>query len=186
MAIVAALKAQKLKQVEIARMLDISTDKVSKSFKGPEVRRFTSEETQTLLRFLGVAQQTAPGARKLPIIGLVPAGYWREAVEQPLGWMPSPDPSLPKETFVVRVEGDSMDVIAPDGSHIIINPLDRQLVTRKLYVVRNADGEVTFKRFMADPARFVPVSSNPEHQPIIVGEEMFEIVGRAVMKAEWL
>lgn len=186
MAIVAALKEHKCKQVDLARLLGISTDKLSKSFKGPDVRRFTAEETQILLRFLGQAQPEAKRARELPIIGLVPAGNWREAVEHPLGWMHSPDPSLPEETFVVRVEGDSMDNIAPEGTHIIVNPMDKQLVTRKLYVVRNADGEVTFKQFMADPARFVPVSSNSEHKPIIVGEDGFEIVGRAVMKAEWL
>jgi len=186
MAIVAALRERKCKQVHIARMLGISTDKVSKSFKGPDVRRFTAEEAQTLLTFLGMAPPTPTGVAKLPIIGLVPAGNWREAVEHPMGWMPSPDPSLPKEAFVVRVEGDSMDERAPEGTHIIVNPLDKQLVTRKLYVIRNAEGDVTFKQFMPDPARFVPVSSNKDHKPIMVGEDMFEIVGRAVMKAEWL
>jgi repressor LexA len=185
MGIVAALREQKVKQVQIARMLGISTDKVSKSFKGPDVRRFTHEEMQTLLRFLGMEPKEA-SAPMLPIIGLVPAGNWREAVEHPWGWMPSPDPSFPRETFVVRVEGDSMDEIAPEGTHIVVNPHDKQLISRRLYIIRNAEGEVTFKQFMADPARFVPVSTNQAHTPIIVGEEPFEIVGRAVMKAEWL
>lgn len=186
MAIVAALKERKCKQVSIAALLGISKDKVSKSFKGPDTRRFTAEEARILLEFLGMAPVEHDGVRQLPVIGLVPAGNWREAIEQPLDWMPSPDPGLPKETFVVRVSGDSMDGLTPDGTHIIINPMDKQLITRKLYIIRNGDGEVTFKRFMPDPARFEPVSSNKDHKPIIVGEDMFEIVGRAVMKAEWL
>lgn len=186
MAIVAALRERKCKQVAIAAMLGISTDKVSKSFKGPDVRRFSADETATLLRFLGLAPAKPEGPRKLPVIGLVPAGNWREAVEHPIDWIYSPDPGLPEEVFVVRVEGDSMDEVARDGANIIVNPHDKQLITRKLYVIRNHNGDVTFKQFMADPARFVPVSSNKDHKPIIVGEDWFEIVGRVVMKAEWL
>lgn len=186
MAIIAALKERGTKQVAVARILGISTDKVSKSFKGPEVRRFTADETSTLLRFLGLTPTKPEGPRMLPVIGLVPAGNWKEAVEHPIDWIHSPDPNLPDETFVVRVEGDSMDEVAPDGANIVVNPRDKQLVTRKFYIIRNAEGDVTFKQFMPDPARFVPVSSNTDHKPIIVGEDWFEIVGRAVMKAEWL
>jgi repressor LexA len=186
MAIIAALKERKIKQVEVARMLGISTDKVSKSYKGADVRRFSSDETQTLLRFLGMAPAASEAPAKLPIIGLVPAGNWREAVEHPIGWIHPPDPNLPLDSFVVRIEGDSMDEVAGDGANIVVDPHDKQLITRKLYIIRNADGDVTFKRFMADPARFVPVSSNKAHLPIMVGEDWFEIVGRVVMKAEWL
>ena len=186
MAIIAALKERGTKQVAVARLLDISTDKVSKSFKGPDVRRFTAEETQTLLRFLGMAPKEPEGLPMLPVIGLVPAGKWREAIEHPIDWIPSPAADLPSGTFVIRVEGDSMDEIAQDGANIVVNPHDKQLITRKLYIIRNSDGDVTFKQFMSDPARLVPVSSNKDHTPIIVGEDWFEIVGRVVMKAEWL
>lgn len=181
-AIVAALKAMGASQVAVARLLGISADKVSKAFKG--TRRFTAEETLIIMRFLGVEEELAPA--RLPIIGLVPAGTWREAIKEPLGWMPKPDASISDMAFVVKVEGDSMDEVAPDGTHLIVDPTDRQLATKAFYIIRNGDGDVTFKQFLTDPARLVPRSSNPAHQPIIVGDENFEIVGRVVMKAEWL
>jgi repressor LexA len=46
------------------------------------------------------------------------------------------------------------------------------------------DGEATFKQFKADPARFVPCSTNPAHQDIRIGSgQAFELVGRVIWKA---
>ena len=53
--------------------------------------------------------------------------------------------------------------------------------TDVLYVV---DGEATFKQFKADPARFVPCSTNPAHREIRIGSgQAFELLGRVIWKA---
>ena len=96
--------------------------------------------------------------------------------------MPSPDRALSKEAFVVIVEGDSMDLVANDGEAIIIEPAERELLAGRYYVIMNGDGETTFKRYMENPARFEPCSSNPAHKPIIVGSQNFTIVGRVRKK----
>jgi phage repressor protein C with HTH and peptisase S24 domain len=68
--------------------------------------------------------------------------------------------------IALRVEGDSMDRISPPGSLIFVNLADRRLVTNACYIITNADGEASYKRFRANPPRFEPVSTNPSHEPI--------------------
>lgn len=73
----------------------------------------------------------------------------------------------PKGQWIaLRVDGDSMDRISPPGSLIFVNLADRRLVTNACYIITNADGEATYKRFRASPPRFEPVSTNPAHEPI--------------------
>src|SRR3546814_14118791 len=52
---------------------------------------------------------------------------WTEAIHDPMGWMPCPDPSFPKGVFALFIDGDSIDKIAPDGATIIVDPSDKLL-----------------------------------------------------------
>lgn len=118
----------------------------------------------------------------IPIVGAVQGGNWREAVKRSAASMPRPDPSVPPEAFALRVTGDSMDELVEDGGTVIVDPQDKDLFPGRYYVVMNGDGETTFKRFMADPARLVPCSTNPVHKEIPIGSR-FEIVGRVIWRA---
>jgi repressor LexA len=71
-----------------------------------------------------------------------------------------------------------MNLLADEDSYIVIDPDQNMLERRRIYAVRNQDGEATFKRFRADPPRLEPMSSNPEHKPIPVGAEPFTVIGR--------
>lgn len=166
-------------QAGIARLLHITRDKVNKIIKGK--RRLTVQEADTLRRYFGLAtgSQSDSSAFELPIVGLVSAGAWREGFERELGRMPSPDKSLSRDSFVVLVEGDSMDLVAQEGEGIIVDPRDRDLLPGRYYVVRNGEGETTFKKYMDNPARLEPCSSNPRHQIIYPGRDGFEVIGRA-------
>lgn len=169
------------KQSDIARLLQITPDKVNKIIKGK--RRITAAEADVLRRYFGVKEEEAGvKPRRLPIVGLVSAGMWREGFEQILGWMPSPDPSLGKDAFVVIIEGDSMDLIAQPGEAVIIDPSQRELVNGGLYIVRNMHGETTFKQYRENPARLEPCSSNEAHTTLYPGQEGFEVIGRARKK----
>lgn len=177
----ALLKARGLKQVDVAAVIGLTADKFSKVLAGK--RQLNAAETDLLRRYLGVTDPSAPEpARRLPIVGLVAAGAWREGFESVIGWMPSPDHALSKEAFVVRVDGDSMDLIARDGDDIIVEPRDRHLVSGKLYVIRNSSGETTFKRYMEGPARLEPCSSSDKHKAIFLGDEPIEVIGRVRKK----
>jgi phage repressor protein C with HTH and peptisase S24 domain len=83
----------------------------------------------------------------------------------------------PGDWFALKVRGDSMDLIAPDGATILVNRADKRLVRNKFYVFSNG-GEATFKRYVDRPMRRLePCSSNRSHEPIYPGRD-FVVVGR--------
>lgn len=165
-------------QAELSRLVGISPDKMSKTLKG--IRSLKVREANILRRYFDSLEgERAERPHQLPIVGLVSAGTWREGFEHIMGYMPSPDPALSRDAFVVIVEGDSMDRVAEHGEAIIVDPRQRELVNGKFYVIRNAEGETTFKQYHENPARLEPCSSNPHHQTIFPGQEGFEVIGRA-------
>lgn len=114
--------------------------------------------------------QITPPTMAVPLISWVAASSF-----EAMGDIPSDAPvlhqiGLPRHRFLALiVRGDSMNLVAPDGSTIIVDLDDKDLVHRRLYVFRDG-GEATFKRFMTNPARLEPVSTNPAHEPIEPGE----------------
>lgn len=87
---------------------------------------------------------------------------------------------LPKgDWFALSVEGDSMNRVAPEGSIIIVNRADEQLVDGGFYVFSLDDGEATFKRFKREPTpMIVPFSWSPDHYSIPVGDRDLYVFGR--------
>lgn len=163
-------------QAGLARLLGISPDKMSKTLSGKRTLKLT--EANILRRYFGLDEPENATAL-LPIVGLVSAGSWQEGFERVIGHMPSPDKSLSADSFVVIVEGDSMDLVAKHGEGIIIDPRDKDLISGRYYVVRNGDGETTFKQYRDNPARLEPCSTNGVHQAIFPGRDDFIVVGRA-------
>lgn len=106
--------------------------------------------------------------RKVPILTWVSAGRMarEEGQQDIIGDTDAADLDPRGQWIALRVEGDSMDRISPPGSLIFVNLADRRLVTNACYIITNGDGEATYKRFRANPARFEPVSTNPAHEPI--------------------
>lgn len=80
--------------------------------------------------------------------------------------------------FALKVSGDSMDRISPDGSVIVVNRADRTLVAGKSYVF-SVRGETTFKLWHPDPPYLAPYSTNPTHEPKFIKRRGdLEVVGR--------
>jgi SOS-response transcriptional repressor LexA len=171
-----------LKSKDLAEWIGISPDKVSKSLKG--IRAFKADEVDRIrevLRLNPPADDDRP-PRTIPVLGMVSAGRWKEAIALAGERMPLFDPGTPRNAFAVRVDGDSMDRVIEDGGTIIVDPDDRALYPKRYYIVRNGDGETTFKQYLEEPARLSPCSTNPAHQEIMVGEGSFEIVGRVIWR----
>lgn len=81
--------------------------------------------------------------------------------------------------IALRVEGDSMDRISPPDSIIFVNRRDKRLVSNACYIIADSEGNATYKRYRAGPARWEPVSTNKDHETSYVeqdGEPL--IVGR--------
>jgi SOS-response transcriptional repressor LexA len=167
-------------QADMANLLGIDPTAVSKRLT--KKRAFKLEEMRKIEAWLGIAADVPAidglGVRRIPIIGSVAAGNYKEAVQQPLGMMPVPD-TTPKNSIALRVDGDSMDMEIDDGGIVIVDVDDKALFPGRLFVILNADGESTFKQFEADPARLVPRSSNPAHTTIQIGDgQSFTVLGR--------
>lgn len=120
--------------------------------------------------------------RRVPMLGRVPAGPWREAITDKTGSVPLPEGVGGPNCFALRPDGDSMNLLIPEvsGAFIVVDPDQTELLNHKVYVIANGEKETTFKRFGINPARFEPVSSNPKHEPIIIGQKPFSVVGRVV------
>ena len=82
--------------------------------------------------------------------------------------------------FGVAVEGDSMNRVIQEGNWIVVDPDDKALISRGVYLIQNGDFEVTVKRYMSLPARFEPDSDNPDHKPFLTGDCDFTVLGRVV------
>ena len=132
----------------------------------------------------GEGQPTTPLERDIlsvPLLSWVSAGQLANAESQ----IPVEDAPLLAfadlgrgEFFALRVEGDSMDRYSPDGSVIVVNRQDRELILGLCYVF-SLRGETTYKLWQPNPARLTPYSTNPVHQPIFIKRQKdIEVVGR--------
>lgn len=122
--------------------------------------------------------------RMVPIIGQISAGTWQDAVSEPLGHVPIPSTAAGPKAFALQPLGDSMDkVVGPEG-YAIVDPEQRELIVGKVYAFRNEHGETTFKRYVDTPPRLEPCSTNPEHEPILLGSEPLVVIGRVVFSVQ--
>eukprot|EP01037_Dinobryon_pediforme_P005629 gene5629-5689_t len=119
----------------------------------------------------------------VPVIGIAGAGRWREAVELPLGHMPVPGRLSGPGVFGIEVNGDSMDLLIEDGGLILVDARQKELAPGGVFLIANSTGEATVKRYRRDPARFEPCSTNPAHQPFMVNDDDFSVLGKVVWKS---
>jgi SOS-response transcriptional repressor LexA len=115
---------------------------------------------------------------EVPLISWVQAGALTETVD-PYSIGDAED-FIPiahrRQTLIaLRVNGASMNRVAPDGSIIIVDYADRSLVSGGYYVVKHGD-VATFKRYRAAPDRLEPDSTEPFDTVFVQGE--LEVVGR--------
>ena len=174
----AELRARNMTQRDLADAVGMDENHLSKALRGG--RQFKIGEMDAIRKELAPEPDDPDklAIRSIPLLGEVPAGK-PEAQEQRKGpRLIVSDPDLPARAYGLRVRGDSMDLIVPDGSTVIIDPDDTALWPGYRYVVRSADGETTFKEYQEGPSRLVPCSSNPEHRDIPLGSEPIKIEGR--------
>jgi SOS-response transcriptional repressor LexA len=128
------------------------------------------------------APQQPPDVAQIPLLSWVSAGRLTDAESQ----IPVEDVPLLAfadlgrgEFFALKVQGDSMDRISPDGSTIVVNRADRQLVPDKPYVFWHRSEGATFKLWQPEPARLEPHSWNAANKPIFIKRKSdFEVIGR--------
>lgn len=177
-----------LDQTQFGEKLQTSQSTVARWERGaqpkPEaLRRIAELGATTVDELLGIP--TGPvvegyEVRWLPLIGLAPAGSWREAIAMPMGEVPVRADRAGRNAFAVEVKGDSMDKVLPEGGWAIVDPDRTGLYDNGVYLVSNDEHDVTLKRYKSNPARLEPVSHNPEHEVTIIERKAINVIGRIV------
>lgn len=124
-----------------------------------------------------------PGAAvyRVPLLSIVSAGKlrnddWHQDIRGHLTASSLPENG---EWVAFVVEGDSMDRISPPDSVILINRKDKKLVPNGCYVIADKEGNSSYKRYRPKPARFEPVSTNPNHETIFpTADSEITVLGR--------
>lgn len=180
----AARNAMEMSQAELAERLGTTKATISKienSAIQPSLdwaERLAKALNTTLGILAGIGEAaTLQGVSLVPVIGMIAAGNWREAIQAPEDHIAVA--SAKPHMFALRIFGDSIDKVAPDGSYVTIDPTMPGLADGGLYAVQNGEGEATIKRFRRSPDRLEPESSNPEHRTILLGAEPITVIGRA-------
>lgn len=171
------VESRRVMQKEVAVALGIAPARVTEMLKG--TRRIQQHEMPVLAKLLGMEDDPGSNVRRIKRIGQVPAGSLREALKQSTDTV-EVSANLPKGVFALEVDGESMNKIAPFGADVIVDPNDKALFSGDLYVLSNDTGEFTFKRYLENPSRLVPMSSDPSHQEMRLGNEPINIIGRVV------
>lgn len=180
-----ALGRRGISQAELSRRLTVDLRReydraaVNKMVLGE--RGVSADEMLAIERITGLAVPSPHIPTLVPVLEWISAGKLSEARSQ----IPVQDVPLLAfadlgrgEFFALRVSGNSMDRVSPDGSTIVVNRADRQLIAGRCYVFA-VRGETTYKIWHADPPYLAPYSTNPANQPIFIKRKRdLEVIGR--------
>lgn len=121
-----------------------------------------------------------PRAVEVPVLGRVAAGRPIEALEAPES-VALPEEMLGRsETFVLRVQGDSMvDELIRDGDLVVVESRDAAENGDTVIALVGGDGgdEVTLKKFYREGDRIRLEPANPAVQPLVLPPGQVRIQG---------
>jgi SOS-response transcriptional repressor LexA len=125
-----------------------------------------------------------PGTHRIPVVTWVTAGKWREVCDafEPGSadeWINSDVKG--RNVFALRVAGDSMEPEFKDSEIIIVNPhVEGQ--PNDFVVVKNREGEATFKQLKRYGSNWVLHPLNLKYPDQVVRRGEFSIIGKVVKK----
>ncbi len=122
--------------------------------------------------------------RRIPVVSWVTAGAWHDVSDafEPGDsdqWIESDVEG--ESVFALSVKGDSMEPEFHEGEVIIINP-HVEAMPGDFIIVKNPDGEATFKQLKKYGNSWVLHPLNPRHQDMVVRRGDFRVIGKVVKK----
>lgn len=163
--------------IEQPRIVEIKKgDRQVKATELPKIARYLEEPIPAAIT-ASELQETV----RVPFLSWVTAGHLVDVTsrtpEEAIRMLAFADLGT-GDFFALKVSGDSMDRVSPDGSIIVVNRAERDLLPGKAYVF-SIRGETTFKLWEPRPARLEPYSTNPTNRPIFIDKRRaLHIIGR--------
>lgn len=166
-------------------------------------RKLTKEWAERIAPALQTTAETlmfgSGGPKGMPVLGIIEAGQFRDiSLIDQSDELPSiavaRDERFPHaEQYALKVSGDSMDELFPDGSYVTCaNWADTGMHMRPgliVHVERTIGSlvETTLKEISgAGPFVLKPRSSNPKHKPIpLTGSDGVEVTVRGLVTGKW-
>lgn len=124
----------------------------------------------------------SPGAVRIPVYGVIPAGIPMEAIEDILDYeeIPADWTKGGAEYFGLKVKGDSMYPRYEDGDVLILRKTDTCESGQDCAVMVNGD-DATFKRVKRSEKGVMLVPINPEHDTTVyTNKEIMELPVRVI------
>lgn len=193
--VAARRKTLRLSQAELAALVGMKQQGIDSIERGevkrPRMLRELAHVLKTTQEWLLYQRGPETAGESLPDVTWVPQISWISA-----GQLASANADLPVEDmpllafvdlgrgefFALRVQGDSMDRVSPEGSIIVVNRADRELVAGKCYVFA-IRGETTYKAWRpgrsGEPPYLEPLTTNTAlNKPIFFKGKSPPVVGR--------
>lgn len=171
-----------LTQTEVAERLGISRNAISlwESNKSrPATANLLRLEHILQAEIMGRFQDSTENVMQVPVVSWVSAGAMADqptveawAEYSTIGAVGLP----PGDWIALKVDGTSMNRIAPPGSVIFVDKSDREPVAGKDFVFATEMGG-GFKRYRTSPPRFEPFSTDADHETIFPTSTI-KIIGR--------
>lgn len=126
---------------------------------------------------------------RVPYRGYIPAGTPLEAVEvvDEYAWCDPEVAARYPRGFLLAVHGDSMNLKYQDGTRVLVDPDQREIVNGKVYAVLVNGCDATLKQVfrVGDTVVLHPLSTNPAHRDLSIDTTdpdavYLAVVGRVV------
>lgn len=181
---------------QIAKALDLSEAERVQLIQLATIERASDEHRPFLedyFRKVKIARSLPPEAIpmkhlvRIPLLGSAPAGPKSFGSDEVESWHEFPKEIVKgRRLYLLRVTGDSMNRAGIESGDIVVVDADKEPTNGAAVVIR-VDGDATIKRFYRtnDQITLTPDSTNPEHQPMIVGKRS-EVLLRGVVEAVWM
>lgn len=120
----------------------------------------------------------------LPVYGKASAGNGYINLDQEIYYFPIKKGNFSDRSFLVEINGNSMEPTLEDGDYALVDPDNIDYVKNKIYVVTYNDESFIKRMVVDDKSKIVMLKSdNPEYEDILITKDMqvyLKIEGRVI------
>ena len=120
----------------------------------------------------------------LPVYGKASAGNGYINLDQEIYYFPIKKGDFSDRSFLVEINGNSMEPTLEDGDYALVDPDNIDYVKNKIYIVTYNDESFIKRMVVDDKSKIVMLKSdNPEYEDILITKDMqvyLKIEGRVI------